>query len=100
MIDRKPAGEWNKFFKKPADSAGDFEDSIGISNKAKVYMVIILLIIILCIVYVMQLRSARNRGNTPAAENAATYRTAEMVDIEEPMEEDASQNYTIQNPAQ
>lgn len=76
MIDRKPAGEGNGFWKKTSDKVGDFQDQSGISSKAMVYLVIVALIIVLCIVYVGQLR--KSRGGSPAAD-AAAAQTAETA---------------------
>lgn len=79
MIDREPAGRKFNFFKKAeAESSENFKETIGISNKAKVYFVIVALIMILCIVYVRQLRTGKG-GTQKAADTAATQTTAEIA---------------------
>ena len=64
MIDREGAGAG--FFRKSRSSGTDnaYPEQSGLSNKAMVYLVIMALIVILCIVYVFQLRSARRGGNS------------------------------------
>ena len=64
MIDREGAGAG--FFRKSRTSepAEEYPQQSGLSNKAMVYLVIMALIVILCIVYVFQLRSARRGGNS------------------------------------
>ena len=75
MIDREPAGRKFNFFKKAeAESSENFKETIGISNKAKVYFVIVALIMILCIVYVRQLRTGK--GGSQNAADAAPAQTA------------------------
>ena len=58
MIDREGYGAGFFFKKKPAEPAieDDYPEQSGLSKKAIVYLVIIGLIIVLCIVYVFQLR--------------------------------------------
>ena len=58
MIDRKPAGEGNGFWKKTSDKVGDFQDQSGISSKAMVYLVIVALIAFNCSIIVVKLASA------------------------------------------
>ena len=60
MIDREGAGAG--FFRRSRSSepADEYPQQSGLSNKAMVYLVIMALIVILCIVYVFQLRSARH----------------------------------------
>ena len=69
MIDREGYGAGFFFKKKPAEPAieDDYPEQSGLSKKAIVYLVIIGLIIVLCIVYVFQLRSARRGGGQAAA---------------------------------
>ena len=64
MIDREGAGAG--FFRKSRTSGAEeaYPEQSGLSNKAMVYLVIMALIVILCIVYVFQLRSARRGGNS------------------------------------
>ncbi len=64
MIDREGAGAG--FFRKSRtpEPAEEYPQQSGLSNKAMVYLVIMALIVILCIVYVFQLRSARRGGNS------------------------------------
>ena len=64
MIDREGAGAG--FFRKSRTSepAEEYPQQSGLSNKAMVYLVVMALIVILCIVYVFQLRSARRGGNS------------------------------------
>ena len=64
MIDREGAGAG--FFRRSRSSepADEYPQQSGLSNKAMVYLVIMALIVILCIVYVFQLRSARRGGNS------------------------------------
>ena len=64
MIDREGAGAG--FFRKSRtpEPAEEYPQQSGLSNKAMVYIVIMALIVILCIVYVFQLRSARRGGNS------------------------------------
>ena len=75
MIDREGAGAG--FFRKSRSSGTDsaYPEQSGLSNKAMVYLVIMALIVILCIVYVFQLRNARN-GGKPADSAAVTADTA------------------------
>ena len=75
MIDREGAG--TGFFRKSRSSGTDnaYPEHSGLSNKAMVYLVIMALIVILCIVYVFQLRNARN-GGKPADAAAVTADTA------------------------
>ena len=75
MIDREGAGAG--FFRKSRSSGTDnaYPEQSGLSNKAMVYLVIMALIVILCIVYVFQLRNARN-GGKPADAAAVTADTA------------------------
>ena len=78
MIDREPAGRKFNFFKKAeAESSENFKETIGISNKAKVYFVIVALILILCVVYVEQLRTGKGGGQNAA--DAAAQTTAETA---------------------
>ena len=79
MIDREAAGAGRLFRKNSASSGGNNQDQIGISNKTIVYLVTIVLIVILCIVYVMQLRDARRNGgdSAPAAVTVDAAQTAE-----------------------
>ena len=74
MIDREGAGAG--FFRKSRSSGTDnaYPEQSGLSNKAMVYLVIMALIVILCIVYVFQLRNARN-GGKPADAAAVTADT-------------------------
>ena len=64
MIDRE--GEGAGFFRRSRTSgAGEaYQEQSGLSNKAMVYLVIMALIVILCIVYVYQLRGARSGGKS------------------------------------
>ena len=75
MIDREGAGAG--FFRKSRTSGAEeaYPEQSGLSNKAMVYLVIMALIVILCIVYVFQLRNARN-GGKPADAAAVTADTA------------------------
>jgi hypothetical protein len=78
MIDREAAGRKITFFKKAnTESSGKDQETIGISNKAKVYFVIVALILILCVVYVEQLRTGKGGGQNAA--DAAAQTTAETA---------------------
>ena len=78
MIDREGYGAGFFFKKKPAEPAieDDYPEQSGLSKKAIVYLVIIGLIIVLCSVYVFQLRSARRGGGQAADPAAVTADTA------------------------
>ena len=90
MIDREGAGAG--FFRKSRTSGAEeaYPEQSGLSNKAMVYLVIMALIVILCIVYVFQLRSARSGGalDTAAvtADTAAAAETPAEVPAEAPAE--------------
>ena len=75
MIDREGAGAG--FFRKSRNSepAEEYPQQSGLSNKAMVYLVIMALIVILCIVYVFQLRSARRGGNSASFDVLNKYFT-------------------------
>ena len=86
MIDYEAAGRF-KLFKKAAGEVEDFQEQSGISNKTKVSLVIVAMIIVLCIIYGFQLRSARHGAQAPetavvstTAETAATAQTAAVVE--------------------
>lgn len=80
MIDREAAGG-RLFGKNSAGSGGKNNEPIGISNKTIVYLVTIVLIVILCVVYGMQLRDARKGGQEqPAA--AVTAENAQETPAE------------------
>ena len=68
MIDREAGGGFWPRKKDTEFSADDYQDQGGLTNKTIVYLVIIALIVILCIVYVFQLRSGRG---TPEADTLA-----------------------------
>lgn len=77
MIDRESA-ERNAFFKKFSNGADDIREQVGISKKAMVYLVIVVLIAILCVVYVYQLRKGRTGGSQDPS-TAVTGSTAEFA---------------------
>ena len=84
MIDREAAG--SRFLKKGNGSKGSYEEPGIITNKAIVYMVIVVLIAVLCVVYVFQLKKGRSGGQEPVtAESSAAAQTAEV-----PAPEDAA----------
>ena len=98
MIDREGAGAG--FFRKTRtpEPAEEYPQQSGLSNKAMVYLVIMALIVILCIVYVFQLRSARRGGNS--AETAAvTADTAAAQASGEP-EAETSAEGAAETPAE
>ena len=77
MIDREAGGGLWSRKKNTVSSADNYQDQGGLSNKTVVYLVIMALIVLLCIVYVNQLRSGKAAGAGPkAADAAATAATA------------------------
>ena len=100
MIDREASGSF-RFFKSTAGEVEDTEEQLDISNKTKVSLVIVALIVVLCIVYGFQLRSARHSAQAPetavvstTAETAATAQTAETAAVEEAPGEAAEESAT------
>jgi uncharacterized membrane protein YbaN (DUF454 family) len=100
MIDYEAAGRF-KLFKKAAGEVEDFQEQSGISNKTKVSLVIVAMIIVLCIIYGFQLRSARHGAQAPetavvstTAETAATAQTAETAAVVEATAEAAETSPT------
>lgn len=78
MIDREAAGR-SRFLKSGTGSKGNYEEPGIITNKAIVYMVIVVLIGILCVVYVFQLKKGRSGGQEPVtAESSVTAQTGEV----------------------
>lgn len=77
MIDRE-AAERSTFFKKFSNGAEDVREQVGISKKAMVYLVIVVLIAILCVVYGYQLRKGRSGGGQEP-NTAVTGSTAETA---------------------
>lgn len=77
MIDRE-AAERSAFFKKFSNGAEDVREQVGISKKAMVYLVIVVLIAILCVVYGYQLRKGRSGGGQEP-NTAVTGSTAETA---------------------
>ena len=86
MIDREGAGAG--FFRKRRTSGAEeaYPEQAGLSNKAMVYLVIMALIVILCIVYVYQLRSARSGGASDTAAVTADTAAAAETPAEVPAE--------------
>jgi zona occludens toxin (predicted ATPase) len=100
MIDREASGGF-RLWKSTAGEVEDTQNQLGISNKTKVSLVIVALIIVLCIVYAFQLRSARHSAQAPetavvstTAETAATAQTAETAAVEEAPAEAAEDSST------
>lgn len=78
MIDREAAGR-SRFLKSGTGSKENYEEPGIITNKAIVYMVIVVLIGILCVVYVFQLKKGRSGGQEPVtAESSVTAQTGEV----------------------
>ncbi len=89
MIDREASGGL-KWFKSTVGEVENMQEQRGISNKTIVSLVTIALIVVLCIIYGFQLRSARHSAQTPetataaaTAETAATAQTAETAAVVE-----------------
>ena len=87
MIDYEGASGF-KLFKKTAGEEEDFQEQSGISNKTLVSLVTVAVIIVLCIIYGFQLRSARHSAQSPetavvstTAETAAAAQTAETAAV-------------------
>lgn len=65
MIDRKPASEYMEEARKAIGKLDDFNERNHISGKAFSSMIIIFLIIILCFVYLWQLRHPKEEAPAP-----------------------------------
>ena len=100
MIDREGAG--GSFFRKSRtpEPAEEYPQQSVLSNKAMVYLVIMALIVILCIVYVFQLRSARSSGKSPDTAAAVTADTAAAADASGEPAADASGEPAAETPAE
>ena len=99
MIDREAGGGLWSRKKNTVSSADNYQDQGGLSNKTVVYLVIMALIVILCIVYVNQLRSGKAAGAGPkAADAAATAATAAETPAEGAAETPAEE--AAETPAQ
>ncbi len=90
MIDWE-AAEKSRLIKRADDL---YEEQGIISRRAAVYLIIFALIVVLCGVYVMQLRKSRRTAQAPVetvtvSEEASTAMTAEAAEAEEPAEETA-----------
>lgn len=98
MIDREGAGAG--FFRKSRNSepAEEYPQQSGLSNKAMVYLVIMALIVILCIVYVFQLRSTRRGGNS--AETAAVTADTAAAEASGEPEAETSAEGAAETPAE
>ena len=70
----------------------------GLSNKAMVYLVIMALIVILCIVYVFQLRSARRGGNS--ADTAAVTADTSAAEVSGEPAAETSAEGAAETPAE
>ena len=100
MIDREGAGAG--FFRKTRtpEPAEEYPQQSGLSNKAMVYLVIMALIVILCIVYVFQLRSARRGGKPEDTAAAVTADTAAAADASGEPAAEASGEPAAEAPAE
>ena len=98
MIDREGAGAG--FFRRSRSSepADEYPQQSGLSNKAMVYLVIMALIVILCIVYVFQLRSARRGGNS--ADTAAVTADTSAAQVSGEPAAETSAEGAEQTPAE
>ena len=95
MIDRESAGS-KRHSPKAVGSKDSHEAPIGISKKTIVSGVILVLIVVLCAVYVMQIKKGRSAGPVPdeAVNVSATSGTAEAA-----VEEAAAQESTAKEAA-
>ncbi len=84
MIDRHPTNETREALERAAKRFGVFKKNHGISDKAVVSFVIVVLIVILSGVYVFQLRHPKVESAAASA-TAATSSTAYAA-VEEPAE--------------
>ena len=80
MIDKKPASEYMEEVRKAIGKLDEFNEKNHISGKAFSSMIIIFLIIILCFVYLWQLKHPK--AETP--EPAVIEQTQEAAPAEEP----------------
>ena len=95
MIDRESSGR-SRQPQKAVGSKNSYEASIGISKKTIVSGVILVLIVVLCAVYVMQIKKARSGGpvSNETVTVSATSGTAEAA-----VEEAAAQESTAKEAA-
>ena len=95
MIDRESSGT-SRQPQKAVGSKNSYEAPIGISKKTIVSGVILVLIVVLCAVYVMQIKKARSRGpvSNETVTVSATSGTAEAA-----VEEAAAQESTAKEAA-
>ena len=92
MIDRESAGS-KRHSPKAVGSKDSHEAPIGISKKTIVSGVILVLIVVLCAVYVMQIKKGRSAGPVPdeAVNVSATSGTAEAAGEEAAAQESTAQ---------
>ena len=92
MIDRESSGR-SRQPQKAVGSKNSYEASIGISKKTIVSGVSLVLIVVLCAVYVMQIKKGRSAGPVPdeAVNVSATSGTAEAAGEEAAAQESTAQ---------
>lgn len=97
MIDRESAGS-KRHSPKAVGSKDSHEAPIGISKKTIVSGVILVLIVVLCAVYVMQIKKGRSAGPVPdeAVNVSATSGTAEAAGEEAAAQESTAKESTAQ----
>ena len=97
MIDRESAGS-SRHSQKAVGAKDSYEAPIGISKKAIVSGVILVLIVVLCAVYVMQIKKGRSAGPVPdeAVNISATSGTAEAAGEEAAAQESTAKESTAQ----
>ena len=100
MIDKRPASEYMEDAKKAITKLDDFNESHHISGKAFSSMIIVVLIIILCGVYIWQMKHPKAPEEAVVTEQTQETPASEETQPQTPADEAPAPDAPLEEPAE